>query len=531
MVDIPFRHGTLDTPIRRARTVAGDRVAIVDGDVRYTYRELSDRIDRLRGGLLGLGLSGGDRVAGLSLNSAAHFEAWTAIPTADLVFNDLNHRLAPAELEFIVDDSGATVLCADATHWETALRLRDRCDELRTIVWMDEGDAPDGAVSWGDLASHEPVPVPRGLDADRAAALVYTGGTTGRPKGVVQTHGNLLVNAKHLLWANPLYPTDRFLHLAPMFHSAGVANMYGQMLVAGINVVCPGFDADLVGRMIEQHDITVTVLVPTMINMFLNHPGTAERDLASWRLCIYAASPIPLALLQRAMAELPCDFAQGYGMTEMSPHCCQLTAEDHRRGLAGDDPVATRRLTSCGTPCIGVDVEIRREDGSVCDPEEVGEITVRGPNMMPGYWNRPEETARAITADGWYRTGDMASMDGGGYVFIVDRAKDMIVSGGENVYTIEVENALATHPAVLEAAVVGVPHEQWGEAVHAEVVLKPGASATADELVEHCRGSIGGFKVPRSVVVRHEPLPKSGAGKILKREIRARYWAGRDRAV
>jgi long-chain acyl-CoA synthetase len=316
-----------------------------------------------------------------------------------------------------------------------------------------------------------------------------------------------------------------------MFHSAGVANMYAQMLVAGTNVICPGFDADLVGRMIEEHRISVCVLVPTMINMFLNHPGTAERDLSNWRLCLYAASPIPPALLRRAMTELPCDFTQGYGMTEMSPHCCQLSIEDHRRGVTGDDPIATRRLSSCGTPCIGVDVEIRRDDGSVCEPNEVGEITVRGPNMMPGYWNRPEENAKVFTHDGWYRTGDLAAMDDGGYTFIVDRAKDMIVSGGENVYTTEVENALASHPAVLELAVFGIPHEQWGEAVHAEVVLKPGSSASEQDLIDHCRRSIGGYKVPRSIVVRDEPLPKSGAGKILKREIRAPYWTGHDRAV
>jgi long-chain acyl-CoA synthetase len=282
--------------------------------------------------------------------------------------------------------------------------------------------------------------------------------------------------------------------------------------------------------MIEEHHITVAVLVPTMINMFLNHPSTPSRDLSSWRLCLYAASPMPVPLLQRAMNELPCGFSQGYGMTEMCPHTCQLTSEDHVKA-AGGDADAIRRLASAGTPCIGVDVEIRRPDGSVCDPGEVGEITVRGPNMMPGYWNRPEETAKAIGPDGWYRTGDLASMDDGGYVFIVDRAKDMIVSGGENVYTTEVENALASHPAVMEIAVFGIPHEQWGEAVHAEVVLKPGASASERELIDHCRGSIAGFKVPRSIAIRTEPLPKSGAGKILKRDIRAPYWDGHDRAV
>jgi long-chain acyl-CoA synthetase len=230
------------------------------------------------------------------------------------------------------------------------------------------------------------------------------------------------------------------------------------------------------------------------------------------------------------MKELPCGFSQGYGMTEMSPHCCQLTTEDHDKAMAGD-PDAVRRLASAGTPCIGVDVETRRSDGSLCEIGEVGEITVRGPNMMPGYWNRPDENAKVFTEDGWYRTGDLASIDDGGYVFIVDRAKDMIVSGGENVYTTEVENALAGHPAVLELAVFGIPDEQWGEAVHAEVVLKPGSAVSEGELIEHCRRTIAGFKVPRSIAIRSEPLPKSGAGKILKREIRAPYWDGQTRAI
>ena len=530
MVAIPFRHGTLDSPLRRAVMVQPDKEALIDGDRRFTYREMDARVARLRGGLRSLGLADGDRVAGLALNSFRHLEAWFAIPTANLTFNDLNFRLAIPELEFIVNDSGASVLLADARHWETAIDLRDRCASITRLIWMDDGPSPDGSVTWDELAGHDPLPVPATLDADCVASITYTGGTTGRPKGVMQTHGALMANAKHMLWANPLFEPDRFLHLSPMFHSAGVANMYSLALVGGTHVTCPGFDADLVGRMIEQHRITVAVLVPTMINMFLNHPGTAERDLSSWRLCLYAASPMPVPLLQRAMSELPCGFSQGYGMTEMCPHTCQLTSEDHERAATGD-PDAIRRLASAGTPCVGVDVEIRRDDGTRCEIGEVGEITVRGPNMMAGYWNRPDETAKAITADGWYRTGDLASVDEGGYVFIVDRAKDMIVSGGENVYTTEVENALAGHPAVLEIAVFGIPHEQWGEAVHAEVVLKPGAEATEAELIAHCRASIGGFKVPRSINLRTEPLPKSGAGKILKRDIRAPFWEGHDRAV
>ncbi|MEO6570920.1 MAG: long-chain-fatty-acid--CoA ligase [Ilumatobacteraceae bacterium] len=530
MVAIPFRHGTLDTPLRRARMVQPHKVALIDGDTQWTYAQLADRVDRIRGGLRSLPVASGDRIAGLALNSSRHFEAWFAIPTANLVFNDLNFRLALPELEFIVNDSGASVLCADARHWPVATELLSRCDGLGQLVWMDDGDSPDGSVTWDELARHDPIPCPDDLDADSLAGITYTGGTTGLPKGVMQTHGNLMVNAKHMLWGNPMFEDDRFLHLTPMFHSAGVANMYAHTLVAGTHITCPGFDADLVGRMIETHRVSVCVLVPTMINMFLNHPGTSDRDLSSMRMCLYAASPIPVPLLQRAMADMPCGFSQGYGMTEMCPHVSQLSILDHQRAIDGDTE-ALRRLGSAGTPCIGVDVEIRRPDDTCCDIGEVGEITVRGPNMMPGYWNRPDETAAVFTDDGWYRTGDLASIDDGGYIFIVDRAKDMIVTGGENVYTTEVENALASHPAVLELAVFGVPDERWGEAVHAEVVLKSGAAADEATLIEHCRGAIAGFKVPRSIVVRSEPLPKSGAGKILKREIRAPYWAGRDRGV
>ena len=529
-IEIPFRHGTLDTPLRRAAMVQGGKVGLIDGDRQFTYAEVADRVGRLRTGLRSLGAVSGDRIAGLALNSFRHFEAWMAIPTANLIFNDLNFRLAVPELEFIVNDSGATVLCADARQWDVAVALKERCPTLQQLVWMDDGESPDRSPTWDELAAHEWSAPPGDLDADCVAAITYTGGTTGLPKGVMQTHGNLVVNAKHMLWANPLFESDRFLHLTPMFHSAGVANMYAQTLVAGTQITCPGFDPDLVGRMIERNRVSVCVLVPTMINMFLNHPRTADRDLSSWRLCLYAASPIPLALLQRAMAELPCGFSQGYGMTEMSPHCCQLTSQDHDNAIAGD-PDAVRRLASAGTPCIGVDVEIRRADGSLCQIGEVGEITVRGPNMMPGYWNRPDENAKVFTQDGWYRTGDLASIDDGGYVFIVDRAKDMIVSGGENVYTTEVENALASHPAVLELAVFGVPHSQWGEAVHAEVVLKPDRSATERELIDHCRQTIAGYKVPRQIVVRDQPLPKSAAGKILKRDLRAPYWEGHDRSI
>jgi long-chain acyl-CoA synthetase len=339
----------------------------------------------------------------------------------------------------------------------------------------------------------------------------------------MQTHGNLLANAKHTMLHNPLSSADRFLHSSPMFHAAGVANIYGLTWVAGTHVIAPGFDAENVGRIIERDRVTVAVLVPTMLNLFLAHPATAGRDLSSWRLLIYAASPIPAELLRRALAALPCDFSQAYGMTEACPHVAGSTPEDHRRAVAGD-PEAVARLASCGTPSVGIDVEVRRPDGSRCDVDEIGEIVLRGPNVMRGYWERPDETAAAFTPDGFYRSGDLAWIDDGGYLFIVDRSKDMIITGGENVYTSEVESALHEHPAVIEVAVFGIPDERWGEVVHAEVVIALDAVVDATELVERCREHIAGFKVPRSVNLRTEPLPKSGAGKILKRELRQQYW-------
>ncbi len=256
-IAIPYRHGTLDTPMRRARAVRRDHVAVVDADTRLTYGQLDRRIAGVRTGLRELGLVSGDRVGGLALNSHRHLEACMGVPTSNLVLNDLNFRLALPELEFIVGDSGARLLFADARHWDVAVALRDRCDCVEQLVWLDDGAAPNGEPTWDELCDAAPSDPPADLDADCVAGITYTGGTTGLPKGVMQTHGNLMANAKHLLWANPLYADDRFLHITPMFHSAGVANIYVLTLVGGTHVICPGFEPDLVGRLIEQHRITV----------------------------------------------------------------------------------------------------------------------------------------------------------------------------------------------------------------------------------------------------------------------------------
>jgi long-chain acyl-CoA synthetase len=523
--------GTLAWPIRRAMAVHHDSEAVVDGPVRYTYREWGVKILGLGTGLRGLGLADGDVVALAALNSWRHLTCWNGVPAAGLVLNDLNYRLAPAELEFILGDSEARAMIVDAAYVDLARTLKDRCPTLQHLIFASDGPAPEGFVHLDDMCANDPLPAEATawIGSDTLAAISYTGGTTGLPKGVMQSHGNLLANARHGQYAFAYVADDVYIHAAPMFHAADASNTFAVTWVGARHVIIPGWDPARFIYEAEREGLTVTLLVPTMINMLVHHPGVEHADFNSWRLLAYGASPMPAELQKRAMSVLPCGFMQLYGMTEASPLLTFCTADDHRKAAAGERGYA-ERLKSAGAPVPGVECEVRREDGSVCAPGEPGEVYGRGPNIMLGYLKRPEETAKALV-DGWYRTGDVAYADDHGYLYIVDRAKDMIISGGENIYTTEVENAIYSHAGVLEAAVMGIPHEQWGEAVHAEVVPKPGMTLTAEELIAHCRSLIAGFKVPRSVTIRTEALPKSGAGKILKKDLRAPYWEGRERSV
>ena len=526
--------GTLAWPLTRALATNPTGEAVVDGAVRLTYAQWGRRIHGLTAGLRNIGLRNGDVVATIAQNTYRHLECWVGIPAAGMVLNDLNYRLAVAELEFIVNDCAVSALVADSAYLEVARELKSRCGCIEFLVFAGDGLAPEGWVHWDDLCAATPLdpthPDLAALTSDTLAAISYTGGTTGLPKGVMQSHGNLLANAKHMLMSNPIRPQDRFIHAAPMFHAADASSTFAFTFVGGAHICIAGFEPDLFARTVESERVTVSLIVPTMINMLVNHPSVRERDFSAWRLLMFGASPMPIEVLLKACEVLPCSFVQLYGMTEAAPIVTSTQADDNRRGAAGEEPYRAR-LASCGQPVPGVEVEVRRPDGTRCNTGEPGEVHVRGPNIMMGYWNRPEETAKALVGDGWYASGDVAWADDDGYLFIVDRAKDMIISGGENIYTTEVENAIFRYPAVLEVAVFGIPHETFGEMVHAEVVTKAGATVTADEIVATCREQIAGYKVPRSVNVRSEALPKSGAGKILKRDLRAPYWQGKDKAV
>jgi long-chain acyl-CoA synthetase len=491
--------GDLGWPLARAAALFGDAQAVAAGGRTVTYAELARRV----GGVgAALGELGG-RIGYLGANSLAHLEAWLAVPAFGGVLVDLNFRLSADELAFMVQDAGVDAVVADAERRDVARQLGVH------VIGEDEWDA---------LAAGTPADPP-GVDGAALAAISYTGGTTGRPKGVMLSHENLLANARHNLIATGHTADDVWLHFCPMFHVAGTANVFACTWVGARQVVLPRFDPAAVLAAIERERVTHAVFVPTMLAMLLDHPDFGAADLSSLRHIQYAASPIAPELQRRVLDAFDCDVAQFYGMTEAAPTVSQLTPHDHR---------AEERLGSMGAPVAGVQVQVRGPHGDVLAPGEIGELWIRGPNVMLGYWNRPDATAESLVG-GWYRSGDIARADEHGYLYMVDRAKDMIITGGENVYSIEVEAVLTDHAAVREAAVFAVPDERWGEAVHAVVVLEGDADAAA--LLDHCRARIAGFKVPRSVEIRSEPLPKSGAGKVLKSELREPFWQGHDRRV
>jgi len=520
--------GDLSWPLERAARLYGNGTALIDGDRSVTYEQLSLRVGGLGAALTELGVPPGGRVGVLALNSLAHAECWLGVPAFGRVLVDLNVRLTVEELAFMLEDSATEVLLVDDQRLEIGCALLESCSSLRVLV--HEGPVPsrDGALAYEELIARPAASVP-GMGEHDLATISYTGGTTGRPKGVMLSHGNLLANARHNLVATGHRHEDRFLHIPPMFHVAGTSNIFAATWVGATQVILPRFDARAVAETIERERITHAVLVPTMLAMLLDDLEQQPADLSSLRNVQYAASPISPELQRRVLESFSCELAQFYGMTETAPTVSHCTPEDHRRGAAGEEPYRTR-LRSMGAPVPGVQVQIRGLDDTELGSGEVGEIWVRGPNVMLGYWKRPQATEAALV-DGWYRSGDAAYADQDGYLYMVDRLKDMIISGGENVYSVEVESTLVEHPCVREAAVFGVPDARWGEAVHAVAVVAPGEDLASEDLIAHCRRHIAGYKVPRSIELRTTPLPKSGAGKILKRELREPYWAGHERRV
>ena len=508
--------------LNRAVTTDANGTATIFRDRRFTWAQSAERIARIAGGLARLGLARGERIAIMALNSDRYWEAMYAIPGLGAIMVPLNTRLAPPEVAFMLGDSGARALIVDDTFAGLPAQLAGQMGDVTHVIHIGEAATPAGMIPWESLLADR---LPGFGDAgdNDIAGIFYTGGTTGRSKGVMLSHRNLVSNAAMMIAAIGYRFDTVYIHSGPMFHLADAASTFAITIIAGTHVFIPRFDpADMLAE-IQRHRVTNALLVPTMANATANHPDIGKYDISSLRVIPYGASPMPDAVLQKAKQTMPgVRFLHVYGMTEASP--LVTTMDRHQPEPEG------RRAQSCGRPAMLVDVRIADANDVEVPRGTVGEVQIRGPNIMLGYWNLPDVSAAALR-DGWYHSGDGGTMDEDGYVYIVDRFKDMIISGGENIYSAEVESAISTLDGVAEVAVIGIPDEKWGEAVHAIVVPRPGREITPDAVIAHCRTLIAGYKLPRSVDIRTESLPLSGAGKVLKTVLREPFWKGQTKQV
>jgi long-chain acyl-CoA synthetase len=504
----------LTQTITRGALLKGDRVALHCADQSLTWRAFEDRVARLAGVLVDLGVVADTRVAMLADSGFPYFEYHYAVPWAGGVMVPLNTRLADAELGYILEDADAEILICGPEYAHRLPALRELAPRVREVLVIDAGTAHRDRDYETLLAARAPLPDRRRGGSD-LLAIIYTGGTTGHPKGVALSHANLVANTLAQMYNMEFHEDMVYLHSTPVFHTAGSARIYSTMTALGTGIIQPRFDVDGVLDLVERHRVTHLLLVPTMINRLLNSPRFADTDFSSVTNISYGASIMPEALVRKALAMLPrVRFTQSYGMTELSPSATMLPPKYH----VLEGPLAGR-IKSIGQPIHTAEVRIADDDDNELPRGEVGEIQVRGPMVMQGYWKQPELTAKTLRG-GWMHTGDAAYMDADGFIFLVDRLKDMIISGGENVYSGEVENALHEHPGVRECAVIGLPDDDFGERVHAIVVPHDGVTLGADELTAHCRRLIAGYKCPRSYEFRQTPLPLSGTNKILKRQLR-----------
>ncbi len=513
----------------RARLAHADRTAVVDGERRLSYAALGARVDRLVNAFSGLGLERGDRVAILDWNSLPYLEAYYACPKAGLVFLPLNSRLAAPELEYILADAEAKALLVSAPFLGLYEEIRDKAPSIETVIALGTDRPPAGMHGYEALlAAASPVAPADPGAPDDVILSYYTSGTTGEPKGVCLTNANMFYGGIDPVLVMQVGRDDIWLHSAPMFHLADSWAFWSLPMVGGSQVIVH-FDPDGVLALIERERVSITSLPATLIAMIANHPDIGRYDISSIRQIMYGGSPTPLGVLQKAAETFAEEvFLHTYGITETAGIACCLDPSEHSLEVPAGGGI--HRAAAAGYPVPFLDMQIIDDDCAALLPGEIGEIAFRGPKVMKEYWNKPAETAAALRG-GWYLTGDMGQVDETGALYIVDRKKDMIISGGENVYTVEVENVLSTHPGVLEVAVVGVPDPLWGEAVKAIIV--PRGEDLVDEaaLIAHCRGRIGGYKVPKSIEFRTEPLPKTGPGKIAKRRLRDPYWRGQERRI
>lgn len=493
----------------RACQIRGDEAGIIDGQTTLSWNELKDRIARLAAGFRSLGLQEGDRVALLSLNSHHSVECFFAAIWAGGVITPLNFRLSVSELKNLVTDVSPKILVAGSDFIEIAQSL-----DIPQIIYSGNDDmTPEECQTYEELINQNEPMEKIDRSGDDLACLFFTGGTTGTPKGVMLSHSNIMANTLNFIGNIGMNEHTVHLHCGPLFHVASAVRLFSVTQAAGTHVMLPKFNNKDVLSAITKHKVTLATFVPTMLKDLIDLVTSRHTDLSSLRHITYGAAPMPEELLRKAMETMPqVQFVQSYGMTELSPIATMLSAKEHAEPSGA-------KLKSAGRPALLSEVRIVNDNGDTLPAGEIGEVTVKGPMVMLGYWQKPDETAKVLKK-GWMHTGDLGYLDEEGYLFVVDRLKDVIISGGENIYSQEVENVLHRHPSVNDCAVLGLPDEKWGEQVYAVVVPNCGAAIDANALIEHCRLHLAGYKCPKSIEIRTTPLPRSGTNKVLKPQLK-----------
>lgn len=503
--------------LHRAARQSPSGIAVIFAERKTTYAQLLERVQRFASALVDLGLKPGERVGLISLNSEAYVEYYLAVWWAGGVVNPINTRWSVAEIAYSLDDSQTEILLMDEAFAPLASDIRAKSSCLKTVATLGCPSSQNDVVEMDSLIDGATAIADRCPGGDALAGIFYTGGTTGHPKGVMLSHTNLWTSVIARM-ATIHSPQDSVaLHCAPLFHLAAAGRLIGQLTLGATSVLLPQFRVNEVLDCIERHQVSEATLVPSMLQMLMDDAAFSSEKFTSLRRVTYGASPMPGKLLGRLAQELPfVEIVQSYGQTEASP-VISLNATTPGKGI----PDA--RFKSAGRATLSIELRILEAQGQEAPPRTIGEITVKGPGVMLGYWNKPQETAQALQ-NGWLHTGDLGYLDEDGYLFIVDRLKDMIISGGENIYSAEVENALSLHPAVSQCAIIGVPHDVWGECVHAVIVLKSGYAATDVQLLEHCQTLIAKYKCPKSFEFA-DTLPLSSTGKVLKVNLRRAFAA------
>jgi O-succinylbenzoate-CoA ligase len=501
--------------LAKRATLSPDREAYIDSKsgLRLTFAELNQRCNKLANSLVELGVKPGDRVAVALMNSAEFLEAYFAVAKIGGIVVPLNWRLVPDELEFILKDSGSTVLIFGDEFHDTFTDLHSRADKTDVRDWIESGDLAEVAefATWYDGfrdqgSENEPEV---GASDDDILYIMYTSGTTGLPKGVVHSHHSSLWALFTFAPICDLQEGDRYLLALPLFHVGSLMPLTFNIYRGVTSIFLREFDPVRAWQLVQEEKITTSLLVPAMLNFMIQVPDVSQYDYSTVRWIQCGAAPVPVSLIQR-YADIGIEIHQVYGLTESCGPACVIDAEN-----------ALKKAGSTGRGFFHTDIRIVDEDGKDCAPGDQGEVWVKGEHVMIEYWNRPGATAETLTSDGWLRTGDVATMDGDGFIYIQDRIKDMIISGGENVYPAEIENVILSHPGVTEVAVIGQPSETWGESPFA-IVVRNDESVTEQEILAHCNGKLGRFKLPKGAAFI-DIIPRNANGKVLKRELRKQF--------